>query len=272
MKYLITGGNGFIGSFLKTNLSSTDNVVKTIGRALNNDYQIDLTTGFCEIKEDFDIIIHSASIVHDSSHANSFNQELILKDLEITINLIKTIKNISYKKLIFLSSVSVYGVESGKNIEIIQNLSPSAGYGLSKVISEKLLMESILPEKLLILRLPLVNGPNPKGNIKRVINAIESGKMILFKGNNAKKSILELDDLYLFITEKSLKFSGIHQLKSYDIKFNDFIRGLSGKGIHYLPLILLKFMIYCSRILRLKALRNTLTKISMDLTFTDTTK
>ena len=272
MKYLITGGNGFVGTFLKDSLLKNGHKVKTLGKSSANDFQVDLTISTTIISEDFDVIIHSASIVHNSSHAGSINQQLIINDLEITFNFLKSIEAINFQKVIFLSSVSVYGIEDGTDIGIFQPLSPKSGYGLSKTISEKLFQQKFTHEKLLILRLPLINGPNPKGNIKKALNAINSGKMFLFKGNKAIKSVIELDDLHTFIVSKSLKFYGIHQIKSYDVKFNDFIEGLSSKRIYFLPYFSFKLLTLFSKTFRLRKLHNSLIKISKDLTFIDTTK
>ena len=272
MKYLITGGNGFVGTFIKDSLLKDGHEVKTLGKSYANDFQVDLTLKNIIISEDFDVIIHSASIVHNSSHAGSINEQLIITDLEITFNFLKSIESINFQKVIFLSSVSVYGIEDGIDISIFQPLSPKSGYGLSKCISEKLFQQKIIPKKLLILRLPLINGPNPKGNIKKAVNAINSGKMFLFKGNKATKSVLELDDLYNFIVSESIKFNGIHQIKSYDIRFNDFIQALTSKRIYCLPNFTLEFLLISSKAFRLNKIQRTLVKFSKDLTFLDTTK
>ena len=272
LKFLITGGNGFVGSFLKNKLCSNHHLVKTLGKSKNNDYRVDLTKDFLKINEDFNVVIHSASIVHNPKHANSINQKLIIEDLEITFNLLRCIEKTSYQKLIFLSSVSVYGIDFGKDINITQKISPKSGYGFSKAISEKIFIHNIPKEKLLILRLPLVNGPNPKGNIKKAMNAIESGKMVLFKGNLAVKTVLELEDLYSFLVNRSSKFNGTHQIKSYDIKFNDFINSFSKNRIFYLPIVLLKMTLFVTKIIKLESLKMTLLKISSDLTFIDSTK
>lgn len=272
MKYLITGGNGFVGKFLKNLLIKNGHEVKTIGRSPLNNFQIDLTKDSIIISENFDVIIHTASIVHNSSHAGTFNEHLITDDLNITFNFLKSIEKIQYQKIIFLSSVSVYGLEHGKDIGISQPLLPKSGYGLSKSISEKILQLGINYKKLLILRLPLINGPNPKGNIRRALDTINSRKMFLFNGNTAIKSVLELDDLYTFIVSKYSKFNGIHQLKSYDVRFNDFIQGLSSEKIYRLPYIFLKFSLFISNTLKMNNMYHTLSKVSKDLTFLDSTK
>jgi GlcNAc-P-P-Und epimerase len=272
LKYLISGANGFIGSFLKNSLIANGNSVKTLGKAKNNNYSLDLTKEFLILPEDFDVIIHSASIVHDSEHATTFNPQTILQDIDITLNFLRSIEKVSFKKLIFLSSVSVYGIDFGRDIDITQKISPKSGYGLSKVISEKIITKSIPQDKLLILRLPLVNGPNPKGNIKKALNAIKSGKMVLFNGNKAKKTVLELEDLYSFLVNESEQYNGIHQLKSYDIRFNTFIESLSKNRVYFLPLMFLKLTLFATKIFNLKSINVFLLKTYSDLTFIDTTK
>ena len=267
MRYLISGGKGFIGNYISNRLVQENIHVKTLGRSEENDFQIDLTKDFIEIVEDFDIIIHTASIVHNPKHAIDFDPVLLQMDLNITQNFLKSIEKIYYKKLIFLSSVSIYGIDSGKNIDIDQEILPKTGYGLSKAMSEKIFLEKVTREKLLIIRLPLVNGQNPKGNIKKALDSIHSRKMVLFKGNKAEKSILELDDLYSFIQNNSLTLNGIHQIKSYDIRFNDFILSLSSKKIHSIPIQWLYAMIFITSLFRMKKLKNTLVKVSEDLTF-----
>ena len=40
-KILITGGNGYLGNFLRTNLKKNF-LIDTIGKSINNDFQINL--------------------------------------------------------------------------------------------------------------------------------------------------------------------------------------------------------------------------------------
>ena len=45
----------------------------------------------------------------------------------------------------------------------------------------------------------MVIGPNPLGNLKRLINSINSENHIFLKGNNAKRSVVFVSDVALFI-------------------------------------------------------------------------
>jgi GlcNAc-P-P-Und epimerase len=268
MKYLLTGGNGFIGSYLRNNISiSSKNIITTLGKSNNNDIQIDLSKETIEITESFDYVIHSAAVVHNDKHANSFESESILNDFNITLNFIKSLSNSNFKKFIYLSSVSVYGLEEGTDIPLTHKVNPKSGYSLSKHLCEKILQEVIPSNKLLILRLPLVNGPNQKGNIKKAIDAINANKMIIFSGNNAKKSILELEDLASFLASNIEQFNGIHQIKSYDVNFNYFIESLTEKKIIRFPYYVLKILLVFTVFFKMKKIESVVNKISNTLTF-----
>lgn len=267
MKFLVTGGNGFIGSYLCKALKSDGHQVISLGKADCNNIQLDLSKTYHKFNDDFDYVVHTASIVHNTEHATSLNGDLILSDISITENLIKSLEAVTFKKIIFLSSVSVYGIKSGSEIDVNQPTKPIEGYGLSKLINEKILQSKINSEKLLILRLPLVNGPSAKGNIKKLQEALSNKRMILFKNNPSVKSILELNDLYRFISTKSLLLTGVHQIKSYDQSFNDFTLSLSATRPFFVPIFILDFGVKISKTLNLTRLYNTLTKISSTLTF-----
>lgn len=271
MRYLITGGQGFIGSYLSTNLINEGHNVKTIGRSLENDIVVDLSKSVVKIDESFDYIIHTASIVHDKNHSEFINPISLIADINITENFLKCISETKFRKLIFLSSISVYGVIKGHQIDINHPTVPVSGYGLSKLINEKNITNIIPPKNLLILRLPLVNGPNAKGNIKRAKEALIKRKMVIFKNNPSKKSILEITDLLNFIKNDACKFSGLHQLKSFDILFNDFINSLSHSQPIILPLWTIKVLRKVFFIFKLNKLKTQLIKITNSLTIKNTT-
>ena len=270
LRILIFGGSGFVGRNLFDSLTSFGHSVETVGFSKKNMYPVDLVqNNICLINE-YDIIIHCASVVHNQDHISGFHANLILNDYDITLNVYNSIKKLKFKKLIYLSSVNVYGLDAGYQIDTLQELRINNGYALSKVLSEKFLTTSINPNKLIILRLPLVNGPNPKGNILKAKKAIKANKLMLFKGNTSEKSILEVEDLASFIHKNGLNVKGIHQIKSYDIEFNLFIKGLSSKRIVELPLVILYILERVTRLFGMKKLNLTLRKIANTLTFKQT--
>ena len=270
MKILISGSSGFIGKYLNEMFRFNGHDVLTLGRSKLNDYQVNLESDFIDMNNEFDFIIHCAGIVHNQSHASKIIPQLVLKDLLITTNFLKSIKNCKHKKVIMLSSVSIYGLDSGLDISEKNIPNPKSGYGLSKFLSEKLFESAINNEKLLIFRLPLVNGPNPKGNIDKLEKAILKGKMVLFKNNIAEKSFLEVSDLFDMILTNGLKLFGVFNIKSYDAKFNDFAEKIARRKkttIIKLPNYVLKILKFIAKIFSLKKIYFTLSKISNHLTF-----
>jgi nucleoside-diphosphate-sugar epimerase len=267
MRFLVTGGNGFIGCYISKALKTDGHEVTTLGRSSMNDIVVDLSISTYQFQIDFDYIIHTAGIVHKEEHIKSFNTNLILKDIAITENLLKSIAGINFNKIIYLSSVSVYGLITGYEIGVNTPPKPIDGYGFSKLINEKIIQSKIELCKVLIVRLPLVNGPNAKGNIRKAQHALKKKRMVLFNENNSLKSILEISDLYSFIIDQSKDINGIQQIKSYDINFNDFILSLSSNKPLILPKGILQFGIRVSKFLFLRNLNKTLRKISTTLTF-----
>lgn len=270
MNILISGSNGFVGSFLLKKFLQVNHQIVTIGKSENNNFSLDLRKSSAAIKGHFNLIIHCASIVHNNIHASTENQNLIQDDISISENFIKSISECTYDKFIYLSSVAVYGIEMGQNVKEINPL-PKNGYGIGKLAVEKLLEKKVNTEKLLVLRLPLVNGPNPKGNIQKLVERLEKGRVILFKDNPALKSIIELEDLYSFIDNYGLAINGTFNIKSYDILFNDFVKLYAYKmnaKILLAPLGILKILIFLTFYLNSKHY-NTLKKIRNTLTFSD---
>ena len=273
MKVLISGSNGFVGSFLKKNFLKEGHVVVSIGKSSLNDYSIDLENASIDLNNFYDLIIHTAGIVHDNYHANNINIDNIVKDLNITHNFLKSIKTSSFDNFIFLSSVSVYGRKKGYLISENEPLKSFSGYGASKLICEKLFEQVIPKDKLIIFRMPLVIGELPKGNLKKMYDLISENKMILFKGNNAKKSILYIEDLFLIIKNNYKKIFGIYNIKSSDVKFNTIAENKAkelDKKLFYIPVFPIFIFLSILKFFRFHKLIYIFEKITCDLTFDNT--
>lgn len=93
------------------------------------------------------------------------------------------------KAFIFISSVAVYGCDSGENITEEHSLDGTTPYALSKIKAEKYLegwciMHNV---KLSILRPSLIAGPNPPGNLGAMIRGIRNGKYLSIAGEKPGK-------------------------------------------------------------------------------------
>ena len=218
MKILLTGAQGYLGSYIYSELISY-NEVKTLGRS-NCDYNIDLKNTNFLINEDFDCIIHCAGLAHVQPNGNFVNGAKKFLDTNVlgTINLLSQFRD--SKKLtnfILISSVSVYGVDNGEMLSEMQNTNPTEPYGYSKLLQELIVTEWCVKKKvtLSIFRLPLVVGKNAPGNFGSLINAIKSNSFFNVSGVLTRKSMVLAQDIAKNIL-MSIDIGGVYNLTDGD--------------------------------------------------------
>ena len=212
MNILLTGSNGFLGKTFY-NFLIKDNCVFTLNRN-NSDYNYDLSLQIPNFKQYFDIVIHAAGKAH-LVPKNIVEGILFEKtNIDGTINLLKGFdKDRLPKMFIFISSVSVYGRNSGELISENTPLEAKDYYGLSKIKTEQIVINWCKENNIIltILRLPLVVGKNPPGNLSNLIVAIKNGRYFNIGNGEAKKSMVHAEDIakYLLICSK---YGGIYNL------------------------------------------------------------
>ncbi len=149
MNILITGANGFIGSYLAKQLNSKYNIIKLIN---GYSYSNSKNTIVCNLTDEqhiknflqedmnFDIIIHAASIMVSSSNINSLS--LFYDNVKMYENLLLIVEKFRPSKVINLSSIAVYpniDGEFSEDSEIRPSLNNDGLYGLSKFCGENIL-------------------------------------------------------------------------------------------------------------------------------------
>ncbi|KYP20853.1 NAD-dependent epimerase/dehydratase family protein [Streptococcus parauberis] len=191
-KILITGANSYIGQSLENWLEKSQ-----------GDYQVDTLDMINPAWKEYDFspydsIFHVAAIVHKNE--KNLNQDLYDKvNRDLPIELATLAKKAGVAQFIFLSSMSVYG----NNEEVITKSTkenPSTYYGKSKLAAEnglkKLADDSF---NLLILRPPMVYGPNATGNYTRLSKL--SRFTVAFPKLNNQRSMIFIDNLLEFIKQ-----------------------------------------------------------------------
>jgi nucleoside-diphosphate-sugar epimerase len=194
MKVLLTGGSGFLGGVLTDTLQK-DHELFSLGRSSSNSISCDLSKEIPEIPE-IDMIIHSAGKAHVIPKNPEEEQEFFRVNATGTSNLLKGIKKLP-KLMVLISTVAVYGLDEGVNIDENQALNGTTPYAKSKIQAEEIWRSWALSNKVdfLILRLPLIAGPNPPGNLGAMIKAIEKGYYFRMGDGQAKKSVVLARDI-----------------------------------------------------------------------------
>lgn len=202
MKILITGSTGFLGKILVNNLSGFK--IFELNRS-SGEYICELSNTIPQFQNSFDLVIHNAGKAHSVPRTSEQKKEFYEVNVNGTKNLLKALKINIPKRFVFISSVSVYGVIEGEQISEKYNLDAKDPYGLSKIEAEKIVEKWCIQNNVVytILRLPLVVGPNPPGNLGVMINSIANGYYFNVAGGMAKKSMVLAEDVAKFILKAS---------------------------------------------------------------------
>lgn len=188
-RILITGINSYIGnSFTKyiENITSSGYEINVIDLKSNNWKK----ASFCS----FDVIIHLAAIVHKSNATSELYYKI---NRDLAVEVAKKAKNDGVEQFIFMSTMSVYGVNTG--IITDQTIPhPKNAYGKSKLEAEKLLQEMESKNfKVSILRPPMIYGPNTVGNYPVLANFAKN--ISLFPKISNRRSMLYIDTLSIYL-------------------------------------------------------------------------
>lgn len=207
MKVLITGGKGFIGSYISKYFENPI-IVDNLRTSKTNDndfYNIDLTKKselFNSLVEQSDIVIHLASSVgvKDVSNGsepfwNSHNINKNVLDACIEFN----------KKIVFMSSSEVYGsgynLKESDNFNILNN--PRSSYAIEKLSMETMIQFSGL--KYLIIRPFNITGkgqlPDYGMVLPRFIEAAKNNKDIEVYSKYAVRSFCDVRDFSRILFE-----------------------------------------------------------------------
>lgn len=187
-KYLITGGEGFIGSKIVKNVGGFSFDLKS-GLDILNQSQIDNTV------TDMTGVFHCAAkiSVPESISLPDLYYKTNVQGTESVLNAVEKTKS----KIVFSSSAAVYG-ESNVAVSETSKLNPKSPYAQNKIDGENILKKSSIPH--VALRYFNVYGPGQSAQYAGVItffiqNAL-SGKDLLIHGDgNQVRDFVFVDDV-----------------------------------------------------------------------------
>ena len=197
MTLLFTGASGFLGSNIIQLLNGAYNII-SVGLSPQDTYLVDIATDIPTFTDAFDVVFHAAGKAHSVPKTEAEKRLFFDVNLQGTKNLCTALERSGIPKaFIFISTVAVYGCDSGENITEEHPLNGTTPYALSKIKAEKYLegwcaMHNV---KLSILRPSLIAGPKPPGNLGAMIRGIRNGKYLSIAGGKARKSVLMVQDI-----------------------------------------------------------------------------
>lgn len=277
MTLLFTGASGFLGNNIIHLLNGTYNII-SVGLSPQDTYLVDIATDIPTFTDAFDVVFHAAGKAHSVPKTEAEERLFFDVNLQGTKNLCTALERSGIPKaFIFISTVAVYGCDSGENITEEHPLNGTTPYALSKIKAEKYLQGwcAMHNVKLSILRPSLIAGPNPPGNLGAMIRGIRNGKYLSIAGGKARKSVLMVQDIANLLP-MLIEKGGIYNVcDSYQPSFRELemviCKQLNKKRPISIPYWLAKSMAVIGDCLGEKAPINSLKlrKITSSLTFSN---
>lgn len=277
MKLLFTGASGFLGNNISPLLREMYEVT-TVGLSAQDDYAVNIAKEIPQLREQYDIVLHAAGKAHVVPKTEAEKQAFFDINYQGTVNLCKALeKNGIPKAFIFISTVAVYGCDTGENITEEYPLNGTSSYALSKIQAENYLTQWCKKHQVVlgILRPSLIAGPKPPGNLGAMIQGISTGKYLSIGGGKARKSVLMVEDIARLIPLLAEK-GGIYNVCDDEQPTFRQLETLISKQLGRplppnIPYRIAKFLALCGDCLGNKAPINSLKldKITKSLTFSN---
>ena len=197
-KLLFTGASGFLGYNILPILHKEYETVHTMGLGQEDDIKINLAKEVPPINTHYDIVLHACGKAHVVPRTPEEEKAFYDVNYEGTRNLCVALEKVGVPKaLIFISTVAVYGCESGELIAEDHPLNGDTPYAKSKIMAEDFLTTWCKEHGVVlgILRPSLLAGKNAPGNLGAMVNGIKKGFYLNIAGGKVCKSVLMAEDI-----------------------------------------------------------------------------
>jgi nucleoside-diphosphate-sugar epimerase len=201
---LVTGATGFIGRVLCQRLRERGVRVRAMARQFSpgpwDDFvaadlgESDLTV---DILDGIDTVFHLAGKAHSLSEVAERESEYRRINIGGMEALLAIAERSSLSRFVFFSSVKAMGDDGGDCMDEEWAAAPTTPYGISKLESERLLFAFGRNSGVHVstLRLPLVYGRGVKGNLWKMMDAIDRGRFPPLPEIKNKRSLVHVDDV-----------------------------------------------------------------------------
>ncbi len=246
MKISLIGGSGFIGSRL-ADLLIPEHDVQILDKAMSKKYPqhtsiVDVLDPkrLTDQLEGWDVVVLLAAEHDDDVSPRSRYYDV---NVEGTRNVLAAMRQNAIQKIVFTSSVAVYGM-GGAEVSEQDEIRPINDYGRSKWLAEEELrawQRGDPARELVIVRPTAVIGEGSRGNFDRLIKQMASRRFVMVGRGENQKSLCYVENVAAFIEYCVLAGQLKHDVFNYadkpDLSMNELVRVVRHElGIRGAPL------------------------------------
>ncbi len=214
-KFLITGGEGFIGRNIKNYIISNGDAAQTLDIGGDPDYRVSVTDfdSLMDIKEDFDGVFHLAAVTSPPQFEDD-----PLTGFEVnangTLNVLEFARERNIKRVVLASSSATYGNAQIMSTEEDFPKSYENIYPITKMVSEYLARYYFDQKGIECISLRYFNtygsGENTKSQyasvVWRFVKALSKGERAVIYGDGEQKR----DFIYVLDTARASYLAMLH--------------------------------------------------------------
>lgn len=204
MRDLVTGANGFVGNALCARLKAEGRKPRCAVRTQTQN-ENSIAVGDIGPNTEWTKALHGIdTVIHTAARAHIMRDEVpdpLAKyrkvNVDGTLNLARQAVQAGVQRFIFISSIGVNGNQSTTPFTEQDTPVPHDLYAISKFEAEQGLQQLAQETgmEVVIIRPPLVYGPNAPGNFGSLVRWVEKGIPLPLGAIHNKRSLVALDNL-----------------------------------------------------------------------------
>jgi len=205
---LVTGATGTIGPTLVRRLLEVGYHVRILARRqlqcplFNDSIQVELGD-ICDpavvgrLVEGTDVVFHLAAKLHVPDPPPELHAEYWRVNVEGTRNVIQQAVATGVRRLVYVSTVTVYGPTDGQVVDESAPPQPDSVYSRTKLEGEQIALAAQHADGkqlAVVLRLATVYGPRQKGNFQRLVQALARGRFVPVGDGRNRRTLIYVRD------------------------------------------------------------------------------
>jgi len=205
---LITGATGVIGPSVASALNDAGYCIRTFSRSEPEKplfptglevFRGDITdpVTIAPALNDVSIVVHLAGLLHIISPSESQKDSYKRVNVEGTANLVNAAMQAKVERIIFCSTIAVYGDSFSRVLDEDSPASPETPYAITKFEAEQIVLNARRPDGRpigTVLRLAAVYGARLKGNYRRLLMSLAQRRFVpIGTGSNRRTLVYHKD-------------------------------------------------------------------------------